>query len=161
MNAAFRKDLDWLDYVNLSISRINSRFFSSSNRWHRDKGIWWCILALDPEILTHDGVYFATTNNRYSGVRRAPGIEGLEVLFAPQSVQWEGRTVVRSASLPRSCPTCEQAEVLYPGEVSTRFLRRIYVATADDASDVHGQLAALDHSPVDVVVDKTKFGGVL
>lgn len=32
-NAVFRKDKEWLDYVNLSISRINYQFFDvSANR---------------------------------------------------------------------------------------------------------------------------------
>ena len=33
-NAAFRKDHAWLDYVNLSIQRINDWMFDTSTRWH-------------------------------------------------------------------------------------------------------------------------------
>ena len=81
-NAVFRKDKDWLDYINLSISRINYQFFDiSANRWHRDRNIWWCVLSFDPVILSHSGVYFTTTNNVYTGVRRDTGEKGLQALF--------------------------------------------------------------------------------
>ena len=33
-NSAIRKDRAWLDYVNLSISRINDWMFDSSTSWH-------------------------------------------------------------------------------------------------------------------------------
>lgn len=33
-NSAIRKDQAWLDYVNLSITRINDWMFGTSVRWH-------------------------------------------------------------------------------------------------------------------------------
>ncbi len=63
--AYFDKSQNWLDYVNLSISEINRRFFDVSLRRHKDADIWWAILSFDAEIMTHEGVFFATTNNSY------------------------------------------------------------------------------------------------
>jgi hypothetical protein len=158
-NAAFRKDADWLDYVNLSISRLNSRFFSiSKNNWHRQRDIWWCVLSFNPIILTHEGVYFTTTNNIYTAVRQRPGSEGLEAMFADAVVRWAGNSVVRSATTPAPFPTCEQAEVLYPGEVSTDFLQEIYVSCEEDADQVFGQIRALGHPEVQVNIMPKMFG---
>ena len=157
-NAPFRKDLDWLDYVNLSISRINSRFFDiSKNRWHRDRDIWWCVLSFAPIILSHKGVYFTTTNNMYSGVRRAQGPEGLEAMFADKIVQWHSSSVIRDPKSQTAYPTCMQAEVLYPGEVSSGFLRKVYVACGEDSDEVHGQFAALGHDQVTIIVSPEVF----
>lgn len=36
----FDKSQNWLDYVNLSISEINRRYFEFSSRWHKDSDIW-------------------------------------------------------------------------------------------------------------------------
>jgi hypothetical protein len=136
-NARIRYDTFHLDYVNLSVSRINRRFFDASSSWHRNEDVWWCVLSFDPEIATHDGVQFATTNNRYSGCQRAAGAEGLEALFAERIHQYEDRWVTRSETSPRRWPTCRQAEVLYPGAVSTEHLRGIYVV-----NDAHHDVAA-------------------
>ncbi|MCY4060162.1 MAG: DarT ssDNA thymidine ADP-ribosyltransferase family protein, partial [Gammaproteobacteria bacterium] len=61
-NAEFRKDASWLDYVNLSISRINDWMFDSSVRWHGHEDNPWVVLVLDVELLGDPGVVFATTN---------------------------------------------------------------------------------------------------
>lgn len=157
-NAPFRKDLEWLDYVNLSVSRINSRFFDiSKNRWHRDRDIWWCVLSFAPIILSHSGVYFTTTNNMYTGVRRAQGPEGLEGMFAGKIVQWHSSSVVRDPESPAAYPTCMQAEVLYPGELSTSFLRKVYVACDEDSDEVYGQFAALGLDQVTIIVSPEVF----
>ena len=159
-NAAFRKDQAWLDYVNLSISRINSQFFSASGLWHRHRQVWWCVLSLDPVILTHPGVVFATTNNIYPSAERGEGGTSLLRLFSPQVVGRYGSLIRRRDGMPDCYTTCEQAEVLYPGEVSTEYLRTIYVVQHDDADDVHGQIEAVGHRRVDVVVHPGKFSSV-
>ena len=92
VNAADRsRDAAWHDYVNLSISKINTNFFEvSAGAWHKESDFWWCILAFDPVILDHEGVKFATTNNMYSGVVRAPGASGfpwLHVGFSEKQAQ--------------------------------------------------------------------------
>ncbi len=79
---ALRKDAWWLDYVSLSISRINDWMFGSSTSWHSDEDVSWVILTFGPEILGHPGVVFATTNNIYPSCRRAEGLDGFNSLFA-------------------------------------------------------------------------------
>ena len=59
LNATRRLDTAWLDYVNLSLSRINSTFYEiSSKNWH--PAVQWRILSFDPVILMHEDVYFAS-----------------------------------------------------------------------------------------------------
>lgn len=157
------RDTEWHDYVNLSISRINAHFFKTSDFKHRGEDLWWCILSFCPEILNHPDVHFTTTNNMYSGVKRAMGAEGLTALFAPSIHQYylarESRnvTATRGPSLPEHLTTCEQAEALYPGEVSTEFLRAIYVANEVHADEVAGQMEVVGHPRVDIMVDPDKF----
>lgn len=136
-NASVRKDAAWLDYVNLSISRINAEFFGHASRWHAHRELWWCALSFDPVVLSDDGVVFATTNNIYSGCRRSAGSDGLEALFAGTVRHWEGNNVGRPDDIPASWTTCHQAEVLYPKRLSCARLRRVYVATG-----AHADIAA-------------------
>jgi hypothetical protein len=157
-NSPFRKDKDWLDYVNLSISRINKQFFSiAAGRWHRDKDLWWCILSFSTDILSHDRVHFTTTNNIYPSVQRGTGASALEAMFAGRIVGRYGSIIHRPPNMPPALTTCEQAEVLYPGEIPTSFLERIYVATEDDSDEVYGQFGALMHREVQVDISPEKF----
>ncbi len=127
------KDIDWLDYVNLSITTVNMNLFGiSRGKWHSAMDGWWCILSFSPEILTHPGVYFATTNNIYSSVKRKNGAEGLNDLFAKQIERWPGNIVSRGQDLQASQPTCNQAEVLYPQKLHIKYLRHIYFNNEDD-----------------------------
>ncbi|HBB94796.1 MAG TPA: DUF4433 domain-containing protein [Blastocatellia bacterium] len=158
-NAAFRKDKNWLDYVNLSVSQVNSRFFDiCKNRWHRHRNIWWCVLSFQPIILTHYGVYFTTTNNSYPGVQQTQGPEGLEAMYAERVEYWPGKYLNRNAKTSAAFTTNEQAEVLYPSEVSSDFLQRIYVSCEEDLDEVHGQLGALGHREMPTTVDPRMFG---
>jgi len=156
-NADTRKDEHWLDYVNLSISRINRHFFRASDGWHRHRDIWWCVISLSPEILTNEGVYFCTTNNIYTGVERGAGAEGLEALFADRIVRWWSNIAQRSSETPPNHTTCEQAEVLYPGEIPVDYLNRIYVASGEIADEVHGLLRVLGYSDIEIVVKPEIF----
>ncbi len=129
------RDKEWWDYVNLSITSVNRHLFGiAAGNWHAREDGWWCILSFSPEICAHDGVYFTTTNNMYSGVERHQGSVGLEAMFAPNIVKWYGNGITRPASLSDNQPTCNQAEVLYPREVSLRYLNKAYVANDDDAN---------------------------
>jgi len=156
-NAIYRKDRNWLDYVNLSITRINHQFFTSSCRWHRESELWWCILSFDPVILTHSSVHFATTNNFYPSVIRGVGAAGLENLFATRVAGRYGNIQQRPTNCDDAVTTCNQAEVLYPKELSIDFLQRIYVENGDDEDEVHAQLALVGKSLLQVVVDPEKF----
>jgi hypothetical protein len=161
-NATFRKDTQWLGYVNLSIGRINSQFFEiAAGRWHRNRDVWWCILSFDPIILTHKHVIFATSNNIYPATRRGGGNAALQALFDQTVSGRYNARIDRPVDLPLAFPTCEQAEVLYPGEVSTRFLRRVYVARHEDHDELCGQFAALGLAPVETIVSAEAFGGAV
>jgi len=156
-NAIYRKDPAWLDYVNLSISRINAVFFATSCRWHRAEDLWWCIMSFDPEILTHSGVHFATTNNMYTGVAHGAGAAGLESLFATRVVRYNGNIAVRTTQLADNFTTCVQAEALYPGELSVKHLRRVYVDTNEDQDEVFAQMNMVGVFGVDVITDPKRF----
>jgi hypothetical protein len=156
--AFFDKSQNWLDYVNLSISEINRRYFLVSNRWHQDKNVWWGILAFDPQIMTHEGVVFATTNNSYDLCIRKGGIDGFEGLFAQTIQRKVGWSVSRGRRTAR-LPTCEQAEVLYPAGVPTNFLRRIYVQKEEHHDQATGWLREFGVADVEVVLSPEKFIG--
>lgn len=156
--ALFDKSQNWLDFVNLSISHINRRFFDVSLKWHRDADVWWGILAFDPVLMTHNNVMFATTNNAYDLCERKAGLEGLSALFAAnvrRKIGWNVDRLQRASNQP----TCEQAEVLYPESVSTSFLSTIYVQEEDHHDQVQGWLNEFNLSNVSVVVDQAKFNG--
>ncbi|MFC3443919.1 DarT ssDNA thymidine ADP-ribosyltransferase family protein [Sphingobium rhizovicinum] len=157
-NAELRRDIAFLDHISLSIEHINTQFYRvSANNWHREEPIFWCILAFDPLVLTHNDVVFATTNNIYSSVARGEGEAALQRLFDNPVVRWRGNSIGRPQTI-RSCyPTCFQAEALYPGSLSTEHLQRIYVRTAMDQSETVGFLKATFHREVDVVVAPEKF----
>ncbi|WP_081008222.1 DarT ssDNA thymidine ADP-ribosyltransferase family protein, partial [Pseudomonas savastanoi] len=161
-NARFRdKDLAWLDYANLSISQINTAFFKTcAGSWHKEKDFFWCILDFSPSIMLHDDVWFTTTNNIYTGVKRARGVEGLEAVFQPTTHQFLGNYARRPADHPSNLPTCYQAEILYPLELSTDHLQRIYVHCDNDTDELAGQMAATGHPQVEVVVRPELFEGI-
>ncbi|NLW34550.1 DarT ssDNA thymidine ADP-ribosyltransferase family protein [Syntrophorhabdus aromaticivorans] len=158
LNAARRLDTAWLDYVNLSISRINSAFYEiASEKWHPT--VQWRILSFDPVILTHEGVYFTTTNNIYPRVLRGTRGKGLEALFALRIVGRYDSVITRGPTTPDCYPTCVQAEVLYPQKLSTDYLRKIYVIAGEEQDDVNGQISALRHREVIVEINPWVFGG--
>jgi hypothetical protein len=158
-NELFDKSQNWLDYVNLSISEINAHYFAVSKRWHPASNIWWGILAFDAQIMTHSDVVFATTNNAYDCCIRGGGLEGLEALFSPYiRRKKQGWSVTRGNRLP-FLPTCQQAEVLYPAEVPTNYLRRIYVNAEDHHDWATGWLGDFGFSGVDVILSPEKFAG--
>ena len=141
-NVDVRKDTAWIDYVNLSIERINDWMFSTSERWHAPEGNPWVVLSFDPRILAHPGVVFATTNNIYPSCRRAEGVAGFSDLFAGVVLGRYNSRRDRHGK-PPAWPTDRQAEVLYPGELSCQYLQRIDVQTEAAFDDVHGALGGL------------------
>ena len=141
-NAALRKDIAWLDYVNLSISRINDWMFETSARWHAAEDNPWVAFAFSREVLGHPGVVFATTNNIYPSCERAEGLEGFERLFS-EPVAGRYSELHRRQGKQSNWPTDRQAEVLYPGEVSCAMLQRIDVQREETIEIVMGALAGL------------------
>jgi len=155
----FNKDEDWLDYINLSISEINTSYFNAARNWFRGEDRWWCIMAFDPIILTHPKVYFTTTNNIYTSVIRTPGCAGLQSMFVETITRWRGKTVSRNGRQQR-LTTCEQAEVLYPNPLEMKFLRSVYVQNQEQAASIHGTLRSFGFLSVNVIICPEKFLGV-
>ena len=136
------RDEEWMDYVNLSIQRINDWMFRvSSGKWHPE--VSWVALSFSPEILSHPGVVFTTTNNIYTGCRRAEGLDGFSMMFSDKILRWRGKVVERS-NLHRSLPTDRQAEVLYPGQLSIEHLQRIDVQVEETLDTIHGIMGGLN-----------------
>ena len=165
MNAKDRsRDVKWHDFVNFSVTNINTSFFGASTWEHRDKDYWWCILAFDPIILTHPGVWFATTNNMYSGVLHGQDADGLAALFKPTITQWhsykEHRVVNRPIGFSSNQTTCLQSEVLYPGQISTQYLRTIFVRDHESSDELAGQVAAVAHPLVTIEVRPDLFQNI-
>lgn len=155
----FDKSQNWLDYVNLSISEINRRYFEFSAKWHKNSDIWWGIMAFDPTIMTHDGVFFATTNNSYEPLcTRETGDSGFARLFQEVVQRKSGWSVSRRGRAAH-LTTCEQAEVLYPKQVSVEFLRRIYVQEGEHQDQARGWLTEFGLRNVNVVINPAKFQG--
>lgn len=142
-NADVRKDVAWLDYVNLSISRINDWMFGTSVHWHRDKDNPWVVFAFSVELLGEPGVVFTTTNNIYPACKRAEGLDGFNQLFAEQVRGRYGDVHLRTGK-QLNWPTDRQAEVLCPGEVPCEFLRRIDVQDEETIDAIAGALAVLE-----------------
>ncbi len=156
-NALFRKDAEWLDYVNLSVERINDWMFSTSVRWHAHDGNPWVILSFDPQILAHPGVVFTTTNNIYPACLRSEGLTGLCQMFADVVFGRYDRRHDRKDKMA-AWPTDRQAEVLYPSELSCDYLQRITVQTEDAVDTIHGIFGGLPHSrEVPVIHDPEAF----
>ncbi|MBA4406990.1 DUF4433 domain-containing protein [bacterium] len=129
------RDSEWWDYINFSITSVNRNLFGiSKGKWHGADEGWWCILSFNPEICCHEDVYFTTTNNMYTSVKRRKGHLGLEALFAPEIEQWKGKIIKRPSSINKNQPTCGQAELLYPREISLKYLMKVYVGNNDDAA---------------------------
>ncbi len=100
------RDQKWWDYINFSITSVNRHLFGISyGNWHAAEDGWWCILSFTPEICTHDGVYFTTTNNMYSGVKRRQSYQGLAAMFASKIERWTNNIIERPLTLPNNQPT--------------------------------------------------------
>jgi len=152
------RDRDWWGYVSLSITTINKRFFRVSGRWH-EPDMWWAVLAFDPVILSHEGVQFVTTNNAYSDcLVRGPGAEGLERVFADRVREFRDKTIIRPHDTLPAVPTCEQAEALYPDQIPTTFLKRIYFAEDEHRWLGEAIATTVRHPDVETVVSREVFG---
>lgn len=169
-NCEIRFDPEWTGHVSVSVTDINSSFFAicsgaSSPRWHSDMDGFWAIFEIDPVVATHDGVYFTTTNNRYSNVSRQSGAPGLEAMFAdvvhPFRPTHQYRPLIRN-SLADNQPTDAQAEILYPGAIPVEHVSAILVATEEDAHSTISQLGYFrarrsDLSHIETRIDPAAF----
>lgn len=150
------RDIKWLTYINFSITKINKEFFSYSKNRRNGEEIFWVVLAFNIGILDHPGVFFTTTNNIYPSNIRKEGLEGFENMFASVIEGKFQASIARTSKHLPSWTTCEQAEVLYPGTCSTRYLMNIYVKNDSEKHIVKAMLAALEKN-IDVVVKPEMF----
>ncbi|SDQ28566.1 protein of unknown function [Pseudovibrio sp. Tun.PSC04-5.I4] len=113
--------------------------------------------------MTHEGVWFATTNNSYDCCQRGQNVVGFEALFAPRvnrkTKGYNGPWSVSRGTRRAHLPTCEQAEVLYPKRLSLDHLRAVYVEEDDHHDKAVGLLRDFNYSGVEVFVKPEKFGG--
>ena len=144
-NAALRKDTQWLDYVNLSIERINNWMFKTSTQRHARDSNPWVVLSFVPKILAHCGVVFTTTNNIYPACTREEGLAGFSRMFA-DTVHGRYNEIHDRIDKRPAWPTDRQAEVLYPGELSCDYLQRIDVQMEDVVDMISGALGGLNLS---------------
>ncbi len=140
-NVRLRKDPEWLDYVNLSVERINDWMFATSTSWHATEGNPWVVFSFNPRILAHPGVVFTTTNNIYPRCTRAPGLGGFNNMFAETVFGKYSKQHDREGK-SASWTTDRQAEVLYPGELSCDHLQRIDVQIEESLDDIHGIISS-------------------
>ena len=156
-NAETRKDPRWAGHVSLSVSRTNTSFLSYSRASHLTKDLWWCVLAIEPEILGHEGVRFCTINNIWPSVSRGTSSHGLEAMFAEVVIGRYQAKVHRDESMLDRWPTELQAEVLYPGEISTDYVQCIYVNDSMHSAVAESYVTAVGHRDVDIVLDPATF----
>jgi len=156
-NAAFRRDPAWAGHVSLSVSRINTEFFRISQGWHAADDLWWCVISIDASVLTHTGVVFCTVNNIWPSAFRGSGAQGLEAMFSDLVIGRYGEQVTRGHQMPAAWPTSVQAEVLYPGEIPTSYVRRVYVVDRLHGAAGEAQVAAMNHPELQFVVDGAVF----
>ena len=144
-NVLIRKDPAWVNYVSLSIQRINDWFFDTSIRWQPAENNPWVVLCFDVGILAHAGVVFTTTNNIYPSCRRAEGIDGFMRMF-DNTVLGRYDDLHTRTGKDDAWPTHRQAEVLYPGLLSCNHLHRIDVQLAEAEDSIAGMLSIFDLS---------------
>lgn len=151
-----RKDHDWVDYVSLSVSRINLDLFQRSRRHFPD--YWWAVMSFDVSILDHHGVYFTTTNNSYPCCKREPGVQGFESMFgSPVDWGWYGSQRFRRHDQPEAWPTDRAAEVLYPTGIPLDFLEKISVPGKQHRRLVNAWCEVFGRPELPVEVDLQPF----
>lgn len=154
----FDRTQNWINFINLSISRITRNLFQRSLSWHAGKDIFWVIMAFSVDLLDDEGVFFSTTNNIYSGTTRRQGLSGFNALFASTIHQYGGKFVTRGET-PNHFTTDEQAEALYPDGLSMNYLQRIYARTGEETDRIHALLGQFGREDVEVILAPDKFRG--
>lgn len=128
-------------YVCLSVTYPNVFLL---NQFAGDDVEAWCVLMLRPDLFAEPGIRFcpinaATANGRY--VRDGP--QGVQALFE-EEIRFGNRPSKRNPRQPRSVPTDNQAEVLFPGRVPLAFVFEIVAASDAGRERVE---ATLKHWP--------------
>ena len=158
-NAPFRSDGDWINYINLSITRINYSFFGYCKSWKHNALSYWVIFSFKSEILAHTNVLFTTTNNIYtSSVKRMGGVAGLKECFLPSVLSKHNRAICRTSITANNWPTCAESEVLYFDRLSLEYLNCIYVEDSDTYDQVCTTIETLTgRKDIEVIICPDKF----
>ncbi len=157
-NCTYRSDPAWVDYISMSIQQPNKMFFNYASRWDHNSEFWWCVLSFSPEILTHDGVVFCTTNNSYiETVKRETGLKGLQALYANTVKERPPYVQTRNASTPLANPTSLQAEVLYPKQLGLEYLDNIYLPSLEYEAEALAYMAGAQKNGINYTVDPGFF----
>lgn len=149
-----RRDHAWTDHISLSVNVINLDLYRRAQAHLPD--LWWTVLAFEPEILDHEGVWFATTNNIYPTCMRERGLAGFESLYAQEVLGRYSSRLTREG-LDEAQPTDRAAEVLYPEELSLEHLAAVYVPSDEHRQHVLAWCDALDSVEPTVVVSQDAF----
>ncbi|MBE6069356.1 MAG: DUF4433 domain-containing protein [Clostridium lundense] len=123
-----------LDYVCCSIQYPNIFYLQRI----KDNDILfkdWIILSIKPEVMTKDKTLFSKVNAATQrGKYIKSGIEGLKEIYDP-SILTSKRTIVRRFTMPQSCPTDIQAEVLIHERIPKEFIQGIIVNNEKQAKE--------------------------
>ncbi len=126
------------DFINLSIEHINTPLFRKFSSQNGDEA-YWCIIEIDPRCLREKGVLFTMANASSTWVRKhgtASGLEGLKALyresFTIQLSNGDVRQYSRNNQMPRNWPTCNQAEVLFPGALDLGLIKGVTFMAQDE-----------------------------
>jgi hypothetical protein len=152
-----RKDHAWLDYISLSVARINLDLFCRSRNNFPER--WWAILSFSPDILDDEGVWFTTTNNVYEDCcERGQGLTGFEAMYG-SLIEWGyyGSRKLRSAAHQDAWPTDRAAEVLYPGTIPLAYLQTVYVPGQKHRRMVNAWTDSFDKPELNVTVGPAEF----
>ncbi len=151
-----RKDPDWVNYISLSVSRINLDLLSRSRKNFPD--FWWAVMSFDVDILDDEGIWFTTTNNIYPPCRRATGVPGFELMFG-EPIPWgyQGSMKYRGNGMSSAWPTDRTAEVLYPERIDLSRLRKLYVMEPQHRRLVHAWTDTYDLAELPVEVSQHAF----
>lgn len=136
LNTEYRKDPQFAGYNSVSITEPNRKFFGYSRKRHAGgQNLWWCVIALTPAIMEHDGVLFCSGNNTWPRTIRKAGLKGLTAMFDDPVPGTYSSWVHRSPHHLRNVPTSLEAEFLYPGRIPLDFFLRVYFEHQDHADE--------------------------
>lgn len=137
------------DHINISIEHPNELLFTRFREKYANAMFSpWCVLALKPELLWHEGTLLSV-GNAASRASRVAGFDGsfskFETLFAPSvaSRNVYGSRVLTREGLAPSHPTDVQAEVLVPKRVPVSMITALYFEDQESMIISKGAFSAI------------------
>jgi hypothetical protein len=123
------------DHISCTIEYPNAWYFEKA----RAREILfkdWVILLINPKYLWCKGTKFCPRNAAAGfGTAVQEGEPAFRQMFAERTVGAYGKSFVRTAQRPDSCPTDEQAEVLVPDTISMGDIIGVVVQSEGQARD--------------------------